>query len=223
MKGAKRSFVVVGTKATASPSFSLSDLPGTSGRLDVLLRCARAALLVSHGIRRDTCVYLLLLGGELAPRVIRIDGAAVRFIRPDERTLGVLAQKALARAPVDSDVGVFVEIRAGLAVARGGADVVIADLERRGAFVPLVLDEDAPDLRTLAIDGASHVAVFVGDHFGFDDVSRTHIAALDPIIASVGPVSVHADDAIAILSNELDRRAVSTPAGAAASDAEGSP
>lgn len=206
----KRSFVVVGTKATASPSFSLSDLPGTSGRLDVLLRCARAALLVSHGIRRDTCVYLLLLGGELAPRVIRIDGAAVRFVRPDERTLGVLAQKALARAPLDSEVGVFVEIRPGLAVARGGADVVIADLERRGAFVPVVLDEDAPDLRSTRFDDASssHIAIFVGDHFGFDDVSRTHISALDPIIVSVGPVSVHADDAIAVLSNELDRRAV---------------
>ena len=41
-----RRFVVIGQQASASPDFSLLDLPGTSGRLDVLLRCLRAALLV---------------------------------------------------------------------------------------------------------------------------------------------------------------------------------
>ena len=58
-----RRFVVIGQSATASPDFSLVDIAGTSGRLDVLLRCLRAALLVSHGLRRDTVVYLVLLGG----------------------------------------------------------------------------------------------------------------------------------------------------------------
>jgi len=93
-----RRFVIVGQKATASPEFSLLDLPGTSGRLDVLLRCLRSALLVSHGLRRDTIVYLVLQGGPEAPRVLRIDGSAIRFVRPDERALALLVQKALGRA-----------------------------------------------------------------------------------------------------------------------------
>src|SRR3954470_1143092 len=91
-----RRFVVIGQRATASPNFSLLDLPSTSGRLDVLLRCLRAALLVSHGVRRDTVVYLVLLGGPGAPRTLRVDGATAKFLRPDERSLAVLAQKALA-------------------------------------------------------------------------------------------------------------------------------
>ena len=33
-----RIFVVVGHKATTQPSFSLEDIPGTSGRLDILCR-----------------------------------------------------------------------------------------------------------------------------------------------------------------------------------------
>ena len=57
-----RRFVIVGQQATSSPHFSLLDLPSTSGRLDVLLRCLRAALLVSHGLRRDAVAYLVLLG-----------------------------------------------------------------------------------------------------------------------------------------------------------------
>src|SRR5260370_886010 len=63
-----RRFVVIGQQASASNDFSLDDLPGSSGRLDVLLRCVRAALLVSHGLRRDVVVYLVLLGGRHAPR-----------------------------------------------------------------------------------------------------------------------------------------------------------
>src|SRR5262245_20269818 len=91
-----RRFVVVGQKASASPDFSLDDLPATSGRLDVLLRCLRAALLVSHGLREDTIVYLVLQGGPRAPRALRIEGAAARFVRPDERSLAVLVKKVLA-------------------------------------------------------------------------------------------------------------------------------
>ena len=60
--------MVVGQRARASSDFLLVDIPSTSGRLDVLLRCLRAALLVSHGVRRDTVVYLCLLGTPERPR-----------------------------------------------------------------------------------------------------------------------------------------------------------
>src|SRR5271166_6138726 len=105
-----RYFVVIGQNATASDDFLLDDLPGTSGRLDVLLRCVRAATLFSHGLRRDVVVYLVLGGGPRAPRVLRFDSKA-RFLRPDERSLGILAKKMLATR-ADADVRGFVEFRA---------------------------------------------------------------------------------------------------------------
>src|SRR3954447_2632757 len=114
-----RRFVVVGQRATASPDFSLLDMPGTSGRLDVLLRCLRAALLVSHGLRRDTRVYLVLLGGPEAPRTYRVDGKDARFVRPDERSLAVTIQKGLSRVPAGEG---FWAMRPGFAVANGGLD-----------------------------------------------------------------------------------------------------
>lgn len=201
----RRSFVVVGTKATASPEFSLVDLAGTSGRLDVLLRCARAALLVSHGLRREVVVYLVLLGGERAPRVVRFTGAEVRFLRPDERALAGLAQKVLTDARPDSPIGAFEDVRRGVAVARGGVDEAIADIRAHSAFTSVLLEETGGDIRDATI-ASGHVAIFIGDHFGFDERSRASIEALEPIRASLGPVSVHADDAVALVSNELDRR-----------------
>ncbi len=215
-----RRFVIIGQKATASPDFSLVDIAGTSGRLDILLRCLRSALLVSHGLRRDTIVYLVLLGGVLAPRVLRVDGRYVRFIRPDERMLAILVQKALARSSPDAEPGVFVELRPGLAVARGGVDAVLGDLGLGGdvglggglgpssapkVAATYVLEEDARDLRDGPL-ASDDVVVFVGDHHGFDEASRARLAALGAVAIGVGPISVHADDAITIVCNEMDRR-----------------
>jgi len=199
-----RRFVIVGQTATASPEFSLTDIPGTSGRLDVLLRCLRAALLVSHGLRRDTVVYLVLLGGPLAPRVLRVDGRHVRFIRPDERMLAITVQKALARSATDAEPNVFVEIRPGLAVARGGVEAVLADLGS-DSLATYVLEEDARDLRDgpLATDD---VVVFVGDNHGVDEPTRARLTAAGAVAIGVGPLSLHADDAITIVCNEMDRR-----------------
>jgi len=199
-----RRFAIIGQKATASPSFSLLDIPGTSGRLDVLLRCLRAALCVSHGLRKDTIVYLVLLGGELAPRVLRVDGRHVRFVRPDERMLAILVQKALSRMPDDLAPDTFFEIRPGLAVARGGLEAVLAD---SGAATSYVLEEESRDLR----DGPladEDVLVFVGDNHGFDEATRARLEALGATPIGVGPVSLHADDAITVVCNEMDRRRV---------------
>jgi len=195
-----RRFVVVGQRASASPDFSLLDLPATSGRLDVLLRCLRAALLVSHGSRRDTVVYLVLLGGSGAPRSIRVEGAAVRFLRPDERSLATMVQKVLA---MPASGAAFTEVRPGISLADGGLDAVLADARETRRYM---LEEGAPDLRAQALDG-DDIAVFVGDHLGFDEATRARLSALGATPIGVGPISVHADDAIAIVCNELDRRA----------------
>jgi len=194
-----RRFVVIGQTATASPDFFLDDVPGSSGRLDVLLRCVRAALLVSHGVRRDTVIYLVLEGGTRAPRTVRISGATAEYLRQDERSLAGTLQKMLGYV---EDKDAFDAGTRGISIARGGLDVVIADL---GAYTPYVLDEGGADVRGSKLDVENPV-FFVGDHKGFSEPTRARIDALGSTTAiSVGPISLHADDAIAIIGNELDR------------------
>jgi tRNA (pseudouridine54-N1)-methyltransferase len=204
-----RRFVVLGRTATAGADFSLDDLPGSSGRLDVLLRCVRAALLLSHGLRRDTAIYLVLQGGPLAPRTIRIDGRTAEYLRPDERSLAGAVRNLLGRDHSALRGLAFGESTRGVAIALGGLDAVLADLaEGAGtAFTPYMLDEGpgARDVREAPID-LEHPVFFVGDHLGFDDDARARLEALGAQRLSLGPVSVHADDAIVLLANELDRR-----------------
>ena len=156
-----RSFVVVGQKASASDDFLLEDLPGTSGRIDVLVRCLRATLLSSHGLRRDAIAYLVLLGGPRAPRVpaCRRRDRAVHSAR---RTRARRNGEEDARDFDDEDREGFVLVKPGIAVARGGIDAVLADTAGAAIFV---LDESAPDIRTAEIP-AGDVVFVAGDHIG---------------------------------------------------------
>jgi tRNA (pseudouridine54-N1)-methyltransferase len=196
-----RCFVVVGSKARASGEFLLNDIPSTSGRLDVLLRALRAGLLVSHGVRRNARVYLVLHGGVDEAVTVRVDGAAAKYLRPDDRSLATLLKKALA-VPADSDV--FQTVRPGVSIARGGLDVALAELPGAALYV---LDEAGSDVRAAGLQHAvdTPLVFVVGDHLGFEAATRDRLGALGASPLSVGPESLHSEDAIAVLHNELDR------------------
>lgn len=195
---------MIGGRALASADFRLDDLPSTSGRLDALVRCIRAALLVSHGVRRDVTLYLVLRGGPRAPRVVRVDGAEASFLRPDERSLAVLLQKTLAGDADDAAPG-FTAPRRGVAVAKGDLEVALADVGDAKLFV---LEEDGADVRDVADFAPSPVVFVLGDHEGFDEPTRQKLAEAGAAALSVGPRSLHTEDVITLLVNELDRRTV---------------
>src|SRR5262245_41510745 len=127
-----RRFVVVGQRARSDGDFLLADIPSTSGRADVLLRALRSALLISHSVRRDTVVYLLLLGSPERVRTVRIEGAASRYLRPDERSLASTLKKALL-FPITS--AGFTAVRPGIAVAAEGLACVLPELQDSRLFL----------------------------------------------------------------------------------------
>ena len=188
-----RRFVLIGQKARASPDFLLDDVPGRAGvRRAPALLCG-SALVPPHGLRRDTLVYLVLLGGgTTAPRSLRIDGRVAEYVRPDERSL---AGRVKAMLETKAEVG-FAAERQGMAVADGGLDVVLADL---GDGARYILDEGGNDVRDEPLELENPV-FFVGDHLGFDDATRATLVAEQSRLIHVGPISVHADDAIALVS-----------------------
>jgi tRNA (pseudouridine54-N1)-methyltransferase len=202
-----RRFVIIGQKATASGDFRLDDLAGTSGRLDVLLRCIRSAILISHGVRSDVVVYLVLRGGTRAPRVLRVEAAATKFLRPDERSLATLVKKALEAQAEGEDNG-FIDVRPGLSVRRGGLDEIVAELGDARLFV---LEPTGADLRLAADLSGTDATFVVGDHLGLDDTTRARLAGLGAVSLRVGPVAIHADDVVTVVSNELDRRSTGRP------------
>jgi tRNA (pseudouridine54-N1)-methyltransferase len=186
-----RTFAMVGHLAPTGDGFSLDDLPGSAGRMDILCRCVNAALALSHGIRRDAEIHLLLLGPPSPPKDVLIRGESVRSLSPDERSTAALIRKALALP-----VGVsFRESGPGILVRRGGLGELLAG----GQFA--VLSEEGGDLRGQA---ALPPGFILSDHLDFTAGEEALLAGLPRI--SVGPGVLQADQAITVLQNELDRR-----------------
>jgi tRNA (pseudouridine54-N1)-methyltransferase len=191
-----RNFIIVGHKATTTPNFSLEDIPGTSGRLDILCRCINASFVLSHGIRKDVNVYLILLGGEM-PRTICLKGETLRHLNPDERTTAALLKKALAQNATHewsmSTTGIFVRT--------GGLAEVIADLK---AEKILYLREDGADIRGAACNWTGDSVFILGDHTGMTQEEETLIDLAGAKMISLGPTSLHADHCIVIVNWMLD-------------------
>jgi tRNA (pseudouridine54-N1)-methyltransferase len=186
-----RTFAVVGHLAPTGDGFTLDDLPGSAGRMDILCRSVNAALSLSHGIRRDAEIHLILLGPPEPPKDVLIRGASVRSLSPDERSTAALIRKALA-LPAGK---VFRESGPGIMVRRGGLEGLVTEGECA------VLSEDGEDVRARR---DLPPAFLLSDHLGFTAGEEAVLATLPRI--SVGPRVLHADHAIAVLQNELDRR-----------------
>jgi len=190
-----RQFVIVGHDAPTTPDFSLDDLAGAAGRLDVLCRCVSAAFFLSHDIRKDVRVHLVL-GEEYT---ITIDGSSVRRLNPDERSTAALLRKALEER--EEAIGhVPVETSPGITLTRRGFAPTLDDVSADGAVVQLheegdpVVDSEPP---------ADPVFV-LSDHRDFTDEERETLADHADRRVSLGPHPLHANHAITVAHNYLD-------------------
>jgi len=182
---------VLGHHATSSGDFSLNDLPGGAGRMDILCRCVSSSLFLSHGMRRDVEVYLVLLGPPRPPVTLCFSGDQIRSLNPDERSAASLIKKALSIPRGDQ----FRESTPGVAVRRGG----LAGLLAEHPFA--VLHEDGEDLQKAAVLPEN---VLLSDHLNFTEEEAELVSGCPSF--SVGPLSLHANSAITLLLNEHDRR-----------------
>ena len=184
-------FVIVGHLAATSGAFSLDNLPGGAGRMDILCRCVNSSLFLSHDLRRDVECYLVLCGEPNPPMTVLFRGSEIRNLSPDERSSAALIKKALAIPCGDE----FRESTPGVYIRRGGLARLLGEV----SFA--VLDEAGEDIRTAP---ALPDACLLSDHQNFTPEEEGMIEGYPRY--SVGPRSLHADHTISVLLNEMDRR-----------------
>lgn len=189
-----RQFVVVGHEAPTEPSFSLDNLGG-AGRLDLLCRCLNSALFVSHGIREDVRVHLVLSD----TYTLSVDGETVRQVHPDERSIAARVREALEAAELA--IGHQpAEPAPGIALYRMGLAATLERLATSGTLVTL----DPAGTPVVAASLPEAPIFVLSDHQPFAEDERALLADWDAQAVSLGPRAIHADDAIAIAHNALD-------------------
>lgn len=195
-----RTFIIKANKARTTADFKLSDLPGTSGRIDVLCRFLNSAFLLSHGFRKNVRVWLLLYGPPNPPKAIRVEGQKLKVrLNPDERSTAKLIMKALKAGESLKEPSRELEVYPGLYISNRTFEDVIR-LTLKGSTLYYLHEEGTPIER---VSFSGNVAFVLGDHEG---LSRKDEAFLEGIAEkiSVGKKSYLASHVVAYVNIFLD-------------------
>ncbi len=195
-------FLVIGHRAHTTADFKLEDICGGAGRLDILCRCVNSAFFLSHDLRKDVELYLVLEGGEDAPKTVRFKGDELRYLNPDERSTASLIRNALIKSE-----GKDGEVRStpGVYISRMSFADVLESLKDECTFV--YMREDGQDVREYEFP--DEPCFIMGDDRDPDEEEDQLIAAVGADRICLGPVSLHANHCMVIVHNEMDRRRTS--------------
>lgn len=191
-----RTFVIVAHKAVTTPKFSLNDLPGGAGRMDIVARCVNASLFLSHDLRRDVDTYIVLLGEPDPPVTVRFNGEKVRYLSPDERSAAALIKKALEKgAPTTGEE----ESTPGVYISKRSFEDVIDGLNNI-----IYLQEEGEDFRKVKLKDDE--AFVLSDHQNLTPEEEAILEKKGAKKVSLGKKLYHADHCIVMVNHELDLR-----------------
>jgi tRNA (pseudouridine54-N1)-methyltransferase len=194
-----RRFVIVGHRAITSGDFKLDDLCGSAGRLDVLLRTINSSFFLSHDIRRDVELNLVLLGEPTPPKTIRMVGSELKYLNPDERSTGALVRNALMKAVNGEE-----RSSPGIYISNRNYKDVLSTIPKTTQFI--YLKEDGADIRDVEL--GEDVTFVLSDDRDLTDEEEDLLMDHDPVKVCLGPISYHSDHCVLIANNEMDRQGI---------------
>ena len=192
-------FIVLGHRAYTTGDFKLDDICGGAGRLDILVRCVNSAFFLSHDLRKDSEIYLVLEGGTDAPKTVRFYGPDMKYLNPDERSTASLIRNALLKKLDGKN-----EIRSspGVYISRRSFEDVMKDLSDKCRFS--YLREDGEDVREYEFP--EEPCYILGDDRDSTKEEERIMSEYPYDKINLGPVSYHANHCMTIVLNEMDRR-----------------
>jgi tRNA (pseudouridine54-N1)-methyltransferase len=187
-----RRFVVIGHRAITSSEFNLNDLCGSTGRLDILLRCINSAFFLSHDIRREVEIYLILQGEPDPPKTIRLVGNELKYLNPDERSTGALLRNALMKKLGDEEI----LSTPGIYISRSSFEDIIKSLTKISQLV--YLREDGKEFEPS--DTKQDYTFVLGDDRDLTDEEEAVLQEYEPEVVSLGSLSYHSDHCITMVN-----------------------
>lgn len=190
----ERRFLFISHRTPVDGDFSLNDLPGKGGRMDVIARAVTSSLLTSNGIRKDASASVFFGNDSGQHRLILVSGKSVRYLNPDERSAAGLLRGALEKAKTTSS-GMA---GPGVSFYDFPLSDVLTQLSEGCHIYNLREDGDRPASLELP-------ALFViGDSLDLTPGEEQELSTLSPLRVSLSSISLHSDHCAVIINWLLD-------------------
>jgi tRNA (pseudouridine54-N1)-methyltransferase len=193
-----RRFVTVSHTGDSSGKWNLNELAAAAGRVDVLCRNIQSAFFLSHGLREDVEFYAVFAASPVRQKTVRIEGAKIQMLNPDERSTAARLQQALVASWSVPD---WKEVQRGLSVAAFGLEELLAELRGKGKLV--LLDPEGTPVSDWS--PPTDPILLLSDHVPFAPAEYRLIEAAGADRVSLGPHWYHGNHAIAIAQWVMDR------------------
>jgi tRNA (pseudouridine54-N1)-methyltransferase len=202
----RRNFLMIAHRARSDGEIHLNDLCGASGRWDGVARSITSALFLSHDMRRDTSIHILLQGPDDPPKLLSVSGSSVKYLNPDERASSALMKKCLSHGLGD-EIGSLVKPSPGITLNRAGLEDVLKAFEgpvyylhENGTYI-----EDMK--HKIPVDGP--LTFVLSDDMDLTDEEEEMVEKRCEASVSLGPEILHTHMAIIIIHHFLDMLHVS--------------
>ncbi len=175
-------------------SFNLNDLPSSSKRLDMVARCIIASLWLSHRLREEAEIYIVLNGPPKPPVTLLFD-ANIKRVSPDERSIALWIKKALDRVASCRNKE-WVELNNGIKVSKKSFQDVLKELlkETRNVYI---LHEKGRFIGNMEIK--PNPVFILGDHEGIPKKEESFALRYGEKV-SLGRKSYLASNCIAVIN-----------------------
>lgn len=177
------------SEGRTAPDFSLKSLAGAAGRMDLVCRCAIAAIYTPGGPDRSAEIALVLEGPPDPPLTVTFSGAEMRSAPTGEVETAEMMVRAMRG-----------EALPGVKAERAGFEAVVARYRDSG-FLLYYLHEEGRPSKEVAF--AERSALVLGDQKGLDPASERFLDRAKAARVSLGPISYLASQCINIASAEL--------------------
>lgn len=184
-----REFILYSRKGRTDSRFrSLRE----AGRLDVVQECIVASLFLSHGIRRNVVFHATLYGPPSPPLHLKINGAALRNVRTDQRTWEGILGKVLSGKQ-----------HPGISIHKQSFEALLKEKSEEAEIY--VLEEGGKSISEVEFGG--HPVFVLGDHIGLPKKDEGFALRYGQKV-SLARQRYLAASCITVINYLLDRKAV---------------
>jgi tRNA (pseudouridine54-N1)-methyltransferase len=187
VKNLQREFILYSRIGRTSPNFdNLHD----AGRLDIAHECIVASLFLSHGIRKNVTLHVILNGPSNPPLHIQINGETLYDVRTDVDTWKTILKKVISG-----------KAHPGITTSKTGFEALIKEKAKTHSL--FVLEEGG---KKISEETALENSVFIlGDHVGLPQKAESFALRFGEKV-SLGKQPYLAASCITIINYMLDSK-----------------